>query len=861
MPANAVRVLRFIANEEQTDADLLRRFIDRRDEVAFAVLVSRHAPMVWGVCRRVLSTDQDAEDAFQATFLVLIQKALGVPPEAVGNWLYGVARRAALLARRAIARRRERVGDMTDLPAPEPLNELRAVLDEELNRLPDIYRAVVVLCDLEGRSRREAAAALGWPEGTVAGRLSRAREMLAKRLARHAPVVSVAALLAGTASARVPEVFAMSAAVPSGVAALAQEVLGAMIRGKLMKTAVVVLLLVCAGFGVAIQAGQIKSDSPKETPAPPGSTEARVPPPKADQVVWGDEVNGLQAGLVLKDAQILRHGEKLKLEVRLRNTGKADIKIRYVLLKESAPVVTNAKDGHVTVAMPPSPRYYVPPTERVIKPGEMVDLYAPEVAVETADLTRMDGEMRVQTPTMYAAPGTYKISFGGMLTSHPKLATGSVAFEVKDPVVWGKEVDGLQAGVVGPAPVRVGETARFAVKLRNVGKAEIKVAVWPHWMHAPGVVDAAGKHVRGVSPPIPLYKIAPKTHTIQPGQTIDLGKADVAIAGEDLPDRPDPPVQTFTIRGVPGKLKISFGGFIQDRPELSTGGAEVEVREAADLTAWGKEAGGLQAGLEVQGKREYRHGETITLLVRVRNVSKEAVKFGYIRQYLDEKPPSVTGADGKVIPQKGPSVEGLRHVPIEVSLEPGKEMVLETRIHGASGRPYELRPADGGGTPTTRNSPLRVGTGKITLQYERVFGNSSIGRLEIAPALAELATGKLELEVTEAAQSGSIFVPTHDGMRELKGKEAEAYQTTNAWLAERLKEANSIKVGSTYADVCKHFHIDGGLSEVGKNRFVLILCPYIKIDVEFEPVKGNTLSPTTKVIKVSRPYFEPAFLD
>ena len=144
LTTHAVRYFRGIAGDDgQTDADLLGRFIDRRDEAAFALLVRRHGAMVYGVCRRVLRTDQDAEDAFQATFLVLVEKARTVVPrEAVGNWLYGVARRAAMLARRTIIRRRERVGTMSDCPAPEPLDELRVALDEEMSRLPDMYRTV-----------------------------------------------------------------------------------------------------------------------------------------------------------------------------------------------------------------------------------------------------------------------------------------------------------------------------------------------------------------------------------------------------------------------------------------------------------------------------------------------------------------------------------------------------------------------------------------------------------------------------------------------------------------------------------------------------------------------------------------------
>jgi RNA polymerase sigma factor (sigma-70 family) len=165
MPVSAVRVLRAIADEERTDAELLARFIDRRDEAAFALLVRRHGAMVYGVCRRLLP-EPDAEDAFQATFLVLAQKARAAAPREVANWLYGVARRAALLSRRSIARRRERMGEVPERPASRS-DELRAMLDEELSRLPDAYRTVIVLCDLEGRTRKVAVAMLGWPEGTV----------------------------------------------------------------------------------------------------------------------------------------------------------------------------------------------------------------------------------------------------------------------------------------------------------------------------------------------------------------------------------------------------------------------------------------------------------------------------------------------------------------------------------------------------------------------------------------------------------------------------------------------------------------------------------------------------------------------
>src|SRR5437763_7930252 len=128
-----------------TDGQLLENYVRSREEAAFAALVRRHGPMVWGVCRRVLRSHQDAEDAFQATFLVLVRKAAGVVPrEMVANWLYGVARQAALQARRSAARRRGRESQVADMPEPaateqDPWPDLRPLLDEALGCLPDKY--------------------------------------------------------------------------------------------------------------------------------------------------------------------------------------------------------------------------------------------------------------------------------------------------------------------------------------------------------------------------------------------------------------------------------------------------------------------------------------------------------------------------------------------------------------------------------------------------------------------------------------------------------------------------------------------------------------------------------------------------
>jgi RNA polymerase sigma factor (sigma-70 family) len=179
-----------LAPSGATDRDLLARFAAGGDAAAFTELVMRHGPMVLGVCRRVLRHEQDAEDAFQAVFLVLAQKARSLHLSGTAApWLYEVATRTALRARTTITRRRARETQVEELPQPtveppEP-RDWQVLLDEELARLPEKYRAVVVLCELEGRSRKEAARLLGVPEGTVSSRLAAARKLLARRLARR----------------------------------------------------------------------------------------------------------------------------------------------------------------------------------------------------------------------------------------------------------------------------------------------------------------------------------------------------------------------------------------------------------------------------------------------------------------------------------------------------------------------------------------------------------------------------------------------------------------------------------------------------------------------------------------------------
>jgi RNA polymerase sigma factor (sigma-70 family) len=200
-------------NINRTDRQLLTDFTARKNEQAFAELVRRHGPMVLGVCRQLLRHEQDAEDAFQATFLVLARKADSIrSPEALPNWLYGVATRLATRNRAAASRRQAREVALMDPPATEPEGQTPGAewwpaLCEEIGRLPDQYRTPFVLCYLEGKTNEEAARLLKCPTGTVFSRLARARKRLRERLARRGLVIS-SALLAGTLTALPSDAFA-----------------------------------------------------------------------------------------------------------------------------------------------------------------------------------------------------------------------------------------------------------------------------------------------------------------------------------------------------------------------------------------------------------------------------------------------------------------------------------------------------------------------------------------------------------------------------------------------------------------------------------------------------------------------------
>jgi RNA polymerase sigma factor (sigma-70 family) len=362
------RLLGPAAETPLTDGQLLDRFVSRRDGEAFAALMARHGAMVLGVCRRALGHEQEAEDAFQATFLILARKAGSIRrQELLASWLCRVAYHVAVTARARAARRRtleRQVATMATAASTSDAagRELRLLLDEELNHLPRKYHAPLVLCYLEGMTHEEAARELRWPTGTVKGRLARAREMLRQRLVRRGLALSaglVGTLLAEEAAARaVPAALAgatlqaalVTAAghaaaglVSAEVVALVEGVSQAMFLTRLKIVAAVVLaVLLVAGAGLV----------PHQMLSAGGSKPAA--PPAAQQ---GKDADKTAATLPVEKAALTGHTDAVlclacSLDGKLLASGSADKTVRLWDVKTMKEIATlQGHDGAVTLVV------------------------------------------------------------------------------------------------------------------------------------------------------------------------------------------------------------------------------------------------------------------------------------------------------------------------------------------------------------------------------------------------------------------------------------------------------------------------------------------------------------------------------
>ena len=486
-----------------TDGQLLEAFTARRDEASFEGLLRRHGPMVLGVCRRVLADAHDAEDAFQATFLVLVRKAASIRPrEKVGNWLYGVAHRTALQARTAAAVRRAKERE-TARPEARPEDagcELLSLLDQELTRLPEKYRAPIVLCALEGRTHDEAARQLGWPVGTVSGRLSRARALLSRRLARRgwdlppcAPAVLPTALVGATLRAS-----AKGVAPP--VAALMKGVLRAMLLSKIKVAMGAILAVMTAALAV----GGVFAWRAQAAAAPGGSAVANATPaaPEAAPALK------LTLSADKTEVKLLPDGsniEPIKLKLTFANVGRApltlDMSPAAWYFGTSIAVVGadgRAPYGRVTDLS------IVGPQVRKAR-AEDFHLLAPgDESARTIDFPVSSDELlprgNLTKPGDYHILAVYEVNHA----ADDPLAKGSWNGTVKgeDFVLkvvaddgFGPEVNGLKAKIVlAKAKIAAGAPVQAKYTVKNVSKSEQIIwhsGFWPN--HQIIVRDADGK--------------------------------------------------------------------------------------------------------------------------------------------------------------------------------------------------------------------------------------------------------------------------------------------------------------------------------------------------------------------------------
>jgi RNA polymerase sigma factor (sigma-70 family) len=459
-----------------TDTQLLERWIGHRDPAAFELLMWRHGPMVLNTCRRLLPGREDAEDAFQATFLVLLRKAGSIRRrEALAAWLHRVACRIAGRARTAGARRCRREQPLTEaVDAPHiddpSARDLYAILDEEIEKLPTHYRRAVILCCLEGKSQEEAARILDRPRGTVSSWLTRGRERLRQRLLRRGIVVSTSALAALTPDAlssgsmipligslmRVAGAVAAGGAVPVGLMSarsivLAEGVLRMMFVAKLKIVAAVSLVAVVMAAGVGAWHHSTRADDPANTSAqtPTSERQSRSPDKpsneaslslsftlhQGDDIAWGEGTHGLQAGIAFRrgDQTTFEIGQSVTFVVYLRNRSTKEISLSYIepLFEESMPIVENAQGKRLAVATGPIDLGEVPIVHRRLEAGQRIALGYPWFRIRP-----LGWKTDVLGPTCCAAPGRYKVgytSLGLRLDDGRDISLGTkkVEFEVR----------------------------------------------------------------------------------------------------------------------------------------------------------------------------------------------------------------------------------------------------------------------------------------------------------------------------------------------------------------------------------------------------------------------------------------------
>ncbi len=455
-----------------------RRWINGRDSAAFELLLWRHGPMVLSTCRRLLPRREDAEDAFQAVFLVLLRKAASIRHrEALAAWLHRVACRISLRMRTAVSQRASREQPLENVPAPShveeaALSDLRTVLDEEIDRLPVHYRRALILCCLEGKTQEEAAQLLACPRGTVSSWLTRGRERLRQRLLRRGIVVSTAGLAVLT-----PDTLAMGGVLPligsllrvaGGVApagllscrtiALAEGMLRMMLLTKVKVVSAVLFVAVVLASGVGTISHSMRAADPPIAPQATNPRLAQQTPretPKdarnrwqlnlddlrlreEDGIAWGKAAHGLQAGIAFRpgDQSTFEVGQSVTFVVYLHNVSDKEIRLSHAetLFEERLmPVVEDADGERLYIESRGSQRKNVPIVHRSVMPGQQITLGYPWLRIRP-----LGWQGLILGPYCRAVSGRYKVGFTGLplrlnddKANVSGLATGRVELEIR----------------------------------------------------------------------------------------------------------------------------------------------------------------------------------------------------------------------------------------------------------------------------------------------------------------------------------------------------------------------------------------------------------------------------------------------
>lgn len=676
------RLRRAAALEAAPDAELLTAYVHERCDIAFAELLRRHGPMVWGVCGRLLRCRQDAEDAFQATFLVLVRRANTVHPRArLGAWLHGVAYHTALKARHSAARRGHMEKQLEHLPEPAApaasSAALGPLLDRGLRALPEKYRTAIVLCELEGRTIQEAARELGCPVGTLAGRLSRGRTLLARRLARlgiPTGAATLASVLAEDAGA-VPPAFALASTTPAAQALAAAVMRGFVVSRLttwLLATLALVFVIGAGGwlYGAVTPPGAAAPEPPDEAAARPQLVAVPIPPRDAarDDTAWGEPVEGIRYGVAFKEARsTYTLGEKVVFVLKARNDRATPARFDQVEITGAQ----STAQGVYGAAIPTIRGWNGTPVTAVPHVGKGD---APEASVRTVNLlpgaTEVLGEVAYRVgydhypPFLDVRSGTYRVHFGSVcwLKGH-KRPTGTLDLIVTDPTAWGMPVDGVQYGIALKEPrgvYRAGDRLTLVLRAHNPGAKPARfeqvdittaqsTARGTGGAAVPKVVDGAGRHVpawpalaAGAAPAATV-----RTLTLPPRQTVTLGEASFTLGA----DRRAPGIEAR-----PGVLLLTFDTVCwlkgHKRP---TGTLQIIVRgngandDDASI-AWGAVQDGLQFGVALAaGKTTFSLDERIEFRLHVRNIDKRPSFFEQYR-IAPENEAINRGADPALVP-------------------------------------------------------------------------------------------------------------------------------------------------------------------------------------------------------------------